>query len=403
MKLPGTHSIIVAAICGILLCPSPVNAGRKMPGTLNTPRTLVTAPPVASSEPLVQLAILLDTSGSMKGLADQARCQVWNAVSRLSTAERSGKPIRLEIAVYQFGTEFVGKSEGCLKQIISFTEDLDAVSEALFRLKIAGGDEYCGAAINAATADLAWSTDPTVYKTIVIAGNESFFQGETTFGEVLPQLTSSNIVLNSIYCGTKYKDDDGWLAATEIAGGRFARIDHNHHLPNVKTPFDGQMRALNREMNETFVWYGKHSHKTADNQKHQDENTAKMSDHAFAARMSAKIGHLYHHVDHDLVDAMNHGKVKLNKMPEDLMPANLRVMTVDQRMEFLNRKIGDRQAVRRRMADVIAKRHAFLEKVMMEKLGKDAPNVFGEALIEALVEQATERGFKFGKNVVSVD
>lgn len=402
MKLSSFRSLITATICGVLLCSATSSAGRKMSAQLNAPSAAATALPVADSEPLVQLAVLLDTSGSMKGLADQARCQIWNAVSRLATAKRGGLPIRLQIAVYQFGTESVSKSEGCLRQVIPFTEDLDVISEALFRLQVAGGDEYCGAAINAAAADLEWSSDPSVYKTIVIAGNESFFQGETTFGEVLPQLASNSIVLNSIYCGTKYREEDGWQAATEIARGRFARIDHNHHLPNIKTPYDEKMRELNREMNATFVWYGKHSHVAADNQKHQDENTARMSDHAFAARMSAKIGHLYHHVDHDLVDAMTHGKVQVDRMPTELMPENLRRMTADQRVEFLNGKISDRQSVRRRMADLIAKRHAYLQKQMMNDLGKDAPQVFGEALIEALVEQATDCGFEFDEKVVSV-
>ena len=35
---------------------------------------------------LIQVALLLDTSGSMKGLIDQAKCQLWNVVSDLEKA-----------------------------------------------------------------------------------------------------------------------------------------------------------------------------------------------------------------------------------------------------------------------------------------------------------------------------
>ena len=126
----------------------------------------------------------------------------------------------------------------------------------------------------------------------------------------------------------------------------------------MKTPFDSQMRELNEQMNQTFVWYGDESHHVSENQKNQDANAAEMSDHAFAARMSAKIGHLYHHAHHDLVDALDHGTVDLATMPEAKMPSLLQKMSPEARMPFLEEKIAERDRVRRQMADVISKRHA---------------------------------------------
>jgi len=58
---------------------------------------------------LIQVALLLDTSGSMKGLIDQAKCQLWNVISDLEKAKKSRKPISLEIALYKFG---IAKDEG---------------------------------------------------------------------------------------------------------------------------------------------------------------------------------------------------------------------------------------------------------------------------------------------------
>ena len=52
---------------------------------------------------LIQVALLLDISGSMKGLIDQAKCQLWNVISDLEKANKSSQPIRLQIALYQFG------------------------------------------------------------------------------------------------------------------------------------------------------------------------------------------------------------------------------------------------------------------------------------------------------------
>jgi len=366
-----------------------------------------TAPASVSTDKqsLSQIALLLDTSGSMEGLIDQARCQLWNVVSELATASKDGSPSRLEIAVYQYGSKQISKENGFLRQVIGFTDNLDEVSRALFSLSVGGSDEFCGQVIDHALTELEWNPSPDTYKAVFIAGNESFEQGPVTFGEALPKALSQSVIVNSIYCASE-KQKNGrevWDSAATLAGGMYFQIDHNHHLPQMKTPFDSQMRELNEQMNQTFVWYGDESHHVSENQKNQDANAAEMSDHAFAARMSAKIGHLYHHAHHDLVDALDHGTVDLATMPEAKMPSLLQKMSPEARMPFLEEKIAERDRVRRQMADVISKRHAYLQQKMSEQSGKDGEKiaVLGDALIEAVRNQAIERGFQFKQEEIA--
>ena len=349
-----------------------------------------------TQEPLIQLALLLDTSGSMEGLVDQARCQLWNVVSELAEARLNGDPIRLEIAVYQYGTESIAKSKGCLRQITTFTEDLDEVSRGLFSLKVGGGDEFCGQVIESAVDELSWNESPGVYKAVFIAGNESFDQGDTTVGGLLPKLKSKAVFLNTVFCGTKYGGQTQWDLAAKIAGGNAAMIDHNHHLPAMPTPFDAKMRELNDEMNATFVWYGKDQSKAKKNQAKQDENADKMSDHAFAARMSTKIGHLYHHVEHDLVDALMHKHVSLADMPEGKMPTELEAKSPSDRIAFMDEMISRRKSVRRRMADLLSQRHRFLENEYLKK-NPSGKVVLGDALSDAIKQQAGTLNYQFEK------
>ena len=44
----------------------------------------------------MQIALLLDTSGSMDGLIDQARTQLWKIVNELALAKRNGVSLYLE-------------------------------------------------------------------------------------------------------------------------------------------------------------------------------------------------------------------------------------------------------------------------------------------------------------------
>ena len=392
-----------------LLLPSlPVEANNARPPKDAPTLTKVKAVP---GDAPVQVALLLDTSGSMEGLIDQARCQLWNVVSELSKASREGAASSLEIAVYQYGSELLAEDVGFIRQVTGFTDDLDEVSKALFSLKVKGGEEFCSQVIDQALTELDWNSDPGVYKAVFIAGNESFDQGEVTFGQALPKALGGDIFVNSIYCFDPTQDPNAgkttpggatagmeqWEAAAKLTGGRYFQIDHNHHLPDMATPHDERMRELNERMNETFVWFGPGAEEAARNQKMQDANVQGLSDHAFAARMSAKIGHLYHHVHHDLVDAIQHGTVDLDKMPEDKMPPLMQKLSPAQRMEYLDEMTMQRQAIRRQMADVIASRHRFLEEKMSESLAEptDGSQVLGGALVAAIREQAQSKGYAF--------
>jgi len=369
---------------------TPLNGGE-------TPVIASAAP--AADKQQVQVALLLDTSGSMKGLIDQARCQLWNVVSELGKASRQGEPIELQISVYQYGSSALPASEGRLRQVVGFTDNLDEVSSALFSLNTGGSDEFCGQVIQAAVNGLEWSEDSNVYKAIFIAGNESFDQGKVGFGELLSWIDDKSLVVNTIYCGAKQKGDAQWRSAAGLTGGLFAKIDHNHHLPEMETPYDVKMRELNRRMNETFVWFGDGGEKAAVNQRKQDANAANLSDHAFAARMSAKIGHLYHHVHHDLVDAIEHGKADLANMSEEQMPPLMAKMSAEERIQLIEKKTMERQTVRREMADVVASRHRFLEAKMKvgQKQADDEALVLGDALVVAIREQAKSRGYLFNE------
>ena len=392
MRLSIVNALTVAVMCCSSLAAK--EPRQQMSRDLTAARELSIATNATQGDSLIQLALLIDTSGSMEGLVDQARYQLWNVVSDLGMAQRGSTPIRLEIAVYQYGTDQVAKTEGCLRQIVSFTDDLDEVSRGLFSLHVGGGDEYCATAIERCLADLPWSSNPQVYKAVFIAGNESFDQGRVTFGELLPTIKGNSVFVNTIYCGTKYSGRPQWDVAARVAGGIASLIDHNHHMPNIPTPYDGMMRELNEEMNATFLWYGKGAKKAASNQGKQDRNADKMSDHAFAARMSAKIGHLYHHVEHDLVDAITHGHTSLDKMPESLMPTVLGERSKAERREYMDDLISRRKNVRRKMAEVLSQRQRFLENELMKR-GAKATTVLGDALSDAIKDQAASLGYTF--------
>ena len=93
-----------------------------------------------TKKPLVQIAVLLDTSNSMDGLIEQAKSQLWKVCNEFIKAKQNGVAPEVHVALYEYGKSSLSSHEGYIRQIQPFTQDLDKLSEELFALRTNGGD-----------------------------------------------------------------------------------------------------------------------------------------------------------------------------------------------------------------------------------------------------------------------
>ncbi|MDF1660999.1 MAG: VWA domain-containing protein, partial [Planctomycetota bacterium] len=221
--------------------------------------------------PVIQLALLLDTSNSMDGLIGQAKAKLWKVVNELATAKRGGMSPEIYVAIYEYGNDRLSSENGFVRRVLPLTDDLDRVSEQLFALQTNGGNEFCGHVIKKAVAELKWDTGQDAYKTIFIAGNESFAQGETNYKTSCSSAIKSGITVNTIFCG-RLADGarSGWKDAAALADGHYMAIDQNRVQTHVKSPQDEEISRLNGLLNKTYVPFGTGGRVAADRQKEQD-------------------------------------------------------------------------------------------------------------------------------------
>ena len=123
------------------------NANNKDTSELVAPTTITTQLYTTKTDPdtrNIQVALLLDTSNSMDGLIDQAKAQLWEIVNELSYAKCGNHKIKLQIALYEYGNDGLPSTEGYVRQVLPFSDDLDEISKELFALTTNGGNEFCG-------------------------------------------------------------------------------------------------------------------------------------------------------------------------------------------------------------------------------------------------------------------
>jgi hypothetical protein len=347
------------------------------------------APPPVAEKPLVQLALLLDNSGSMQGLIDQARSQLWTVVNHLAQTKTNGQTPRLEVALYSYGD--------VPRQLLPFTDDLDAVSEKLFALAISGGDEYCGQVIRLSLGELKWSDKPGVYRTIFIAGNEPFTQGPVDYRSACAEAVAKGIIVNTIHCGEEAEGDRGmWADGARLGGGKYLCINKDRAVVAIAAPQDAEIATLSAKLNETYVPFGGRGAEYAARQQAQDAFAASQPAAAAAAapqvRAMSKASTLYRNASWDLVDAVvNEKTVKLEDVKEAELPEPMRKMTPGERKAYVEQNAKSRGELQEKIRSLGTDREKFIAEKRRENAAAAGEKTLDAAILTAVDEQLNAR------------
>jgi hypothetical protein len=369
-----------------LTLPSLLAAGLLLPGPL-----LQAAPDAPA--PKVQLALLLDTSGSMEGLIHQARAQLWKIVNEFNTAKRGGITPEVEVALFEYGNDSLSADKHWVRQITPLTRDLDEVSRRLFALTTNGGSEYCGAVIREAVQTLTWNAEPGVYKAVFVAGNEPFTQGPVSSVEACRAALAKGIVVNTIHCGSSQDGiNGGWQQGAMLAEGSYLCIDQNKAIAHIPAPQDGEIVRLSAELNKTYCGYGAQREEKALNQATQDHNAAKAAPAAGISRALTKASSNYHNGNWDLVDAVCRDKVDPATIKKEHLPEELRALNEADLKAHVAKLAAERTAVQEKIRILNEARETFLATQRREAGGADTLDT---AVSKAVRSQAAKAGLQW--------
>lgn len=339
----------------------------------------------------IKVALLLDTSGSMSGLIEQAKSQLWQILNQLAvTRKTDGQDSRLEIALYEYGNPTRSSQTKQIRQLSKFTTDMDLISKELFSLTTSGGEEYCGEMIWTSLADLRWGQNNNDLKMIYIAGNEPFTQGPVNFADACQKARKNDVVVNTIFCGDWQEGvRTSWKEGADIAKGEYMNIDHNKTTTYIETPYDDKINELNKKLNKTYIPYGKMGIEKSRNQRAQDSNAGSYSKANSADRAVFKSSKKYKADDWDLVDAYKSDKKILGK--KESLPDSMQNLTTDELEAQIQNIITERDQINLEIQQNNVLRQDF---IMENSSKKNEESNLKNAIKKSIEKHAKSKGYE---------
>ena len=285
----------------------------------------------------IKVALLLDTSNSMDGLINQAKAQLWEIINELSFARYGIQKPNLEIALYEYGNDRIESSDGFVRQVLAFNSDLDEISEKLFSLTTNGGKEYCGQVISASLKELEWGENNNDLRLIFIAGNEPFTQGKLHYKEAISDAIEKDIIINTIFCGNYTQGISGmWQDGANLGGGDYMTINQNKKVIHIITPYDDDIIILNRQLNNTYIYFGNKGILQYEKQAIQDKNATNFSSSASVGRAISKSNRFYKNSSWDLIDKSQEEEIDYSEIKRRNLPKELQNMSDEALKKYVN-------------------------------------------------------------------
>jgi hypothetical protein len=339
----------------------------------------------------VDVVICLDTSGSMKDLLDSARARVWDVVNELA---RMRPTPELRVGLLSYGTDSSTADAGWITLHLDLTDDLDAVYAELMALTIGGGEEFVGRVLDAALDEMSWSPNWNSLRIVFVTGNESADQGvdHHDFRVAARAARDEDIIINALYAGNREQGiSEQWHEVARQANGNFSAIDPATGTIQIPTPQDDRLLELNALLNLTYLPYGVRGQDGLVNQVAQDRNASRLGVQSCSSRIVAKGSALYTNASWDLVDASLEEGFDWDALALQDLPESMRSMTNEQRQALIEKRRAKRESIQQEIQRISAEREAYIKAAFTREPGATG---LGGAMLEAIREQATAKGFR---------
>lgn len=380
-------TLIVASAIGIAIVPS-INKAN----AINDNGAI----PTDHQNHRIEVVFVLDTTSSMSGLIQAAKEKIWSIANTMAQA-RQNPEIKMGLVAFR------DRGDTYVTQVLNLSSDLDSMYAKLMDFKAQGGGdtpESVNQALYDAVTRVSWSQDSDVYKVVFLIGDappHMDYSNEVQFPQTLEMAKQKGIVVNAIQSGQQAHTTQVWQQIAQLGDGRYFKVENSGNAVAVSTPFDKKLGELAASLEDTRIFYGDarqreiHAEKLDAGKKLEKE----LSEAALARRSTfnaSTSGEANFLGDNELVDALSSGRVELDDIAEEELPASLRAMAPELKRDFIKQQGVRRDEIKQEIKKLSESRQRYIEAQIAPGTAKES---LDEKIYSAIKDQAKAKGLVY--------
>ena len=347
------------------------------------------APPrvAVARPPRVEVAFVLDTTGSMGGLIEGAKRRIWSIARRIG--EGTPRPdLRIALVGYRdLGDEYVTR-------VHDLSGDMDEVYQNLSAFHADGGGdtpEHVSRAVHDAVHRVSWSQGSGL-RVIFLVGDAPphvDYQDGFDYHRHVAEARQRGIVVETILCGGDMQAAAVWQEIAALGRGHYAQIDGQGGMPAAVTPVDADLARLNGELAATVVAGGTAAEQAGIARRLEARKAMPAAVAAEAASYFAGAGRL---ATKDLVDlpAAEQEKEVDALQRAGAAPTAIEGKSAAEAVAYLQAQKARRAELQARIQTLQKQR----ERYLRAQPGAHA-DAFDEKVVQNLREQAAQQGIRY--------
>jgi hypothetical protein len=380
--------IFVTTAIGISLAPSIQQAQAITAG--NTTR-------VSTQSHQIEVVFVLDTTSSMSGLITAAKEKIWSIATTMASAEQA-PDIKMGLVAFR------DRGDAYVTKVLDLSQDLDSMYASLMDFRAEGGGdgpESVNQALYEAINRVSWSENEAVYKVVFLIGDappHMDYNNDVQFPVSLEMAKRKGIVVNTIQSGQNSYTAPVWKNIAQLGYGEYFQVENSGNAVAVVTPYDKKLSELAASLEDTRLFFG--DSETREKQRKKNEATSKiheeLSEAALARRATFNAtasGESNFLGESELVEAISSGRIELDDIDKDDMPASLQAMAPAEQMEVITNQARQRDELKRDIQKLSESRNDYIR----DQVGKSggAKESLDEKIYSAVKKQAKTKGLVY--------
>jgi hypothetical protein len=329
--------------------------------------------PKEEKRPQIDVAFLLDTTGSMVDLIHGAKIKIWSIAKEMLDAEVA-PDLRMALIGYR------DRGDAYVTRTYDLTDDIDRIYGELLKFEAEGGGdrpESVNQALDDAVNGLSWDRGDSVYRVVFLVGDappKMSYRDDVKYPVTARLAAEKDIVINTVLAGGASDTGKIWREIAHLSQGRFAAIPQSGNMQVIETPFDQDIQTLNLRLNGTALLYGR--------QAQQEEAQQKLDRTALAPRsvIADKSAYLKSKGSSEeiitgrgeLINDLAEGRVTLDELTPETLPEDLKALSPDERAAAIADQVRLRESLRHEIDGLVGKRDLYIKQELIKRGDSDS-------------------------------